>query len=177
MGYKDQYYDILNWGARREVPSCMIRYMDYANEWDDLKPDFQSTISFYTMCDLNRGIELHDTFSMYIYAHFLYYENMDFKRDIKKAVEVALKGANYHNRLCCSLLAKIMSDPEVDSAIPQSMQMEVEEILLWQLRAVRYGLYDDLEEVVKNREAYVKMGYGDEIDNIWIPLWENQSKS
>ena len=177
MGYKDQYYDILNWGARRGVPSCMMRYMNYANEWDDLKPDFQSTISFYAECDLNRGIRLHDTFCMYIYAFFLYYENMDFKRDIKEAVEVALKGANYHNRLCCSLLAKIMSDPEVDDALPKSMQMEVEEILLWQLRAVRYGLYDDLEEVVKNRNTYVEMGYGDEIDNIWIPLWEKRSKS
>ena len=40
--------------------------------------------------------------------------------------------------------------------------------------ALRYGNEDQLDYVIRNKETYIEMGYGDQIEKVWIPLWKKK---
>ena len=46
--------------------------------------------------------------------------------------------------------------------------MTENEILLLKYEALRHGLDEYRDDVLRNKDAYVAMGYGDEIEKIWI---------
>ena len=39
---------------------------------------------------------------------------------------------------------------------------------------VRYGNEDQLDYVIRNKETYIEMGYGDQIEKVWMPLWKKK---
>ena len=51
------------------------------------------------------------------------------------------------------------------------------DILMLNLRALRYGVESVLETVIENEEKYVQMGYGDEIKSVWIPKWLDSNEN
>ena len=37
---------------------------------------------------------------------------------------------------------------------------------------MRYGIDEQLDYVIRNKDTYIEMGYGDEIEKVWMPLWK-----
>ena len=58
--------------------------------------------------------------------------------------------------------AETLQDPEF---------MTEEELLRYRILALRYGIEEQLDYVIRNKETYIEMGYGDQIEKIWMPLW------
>jgi hypothetical protein len=59
--------------------------------------------------------------------------------------------------------AETLQDPEF---------MTEEELLRYRILALRYGIEEQLDYVIRNKETYIEMGYGDEINKVWMPLWK-----
>jgi hypothetical protein len=39
---------------------------------------------------------------------------------------------------------------------------------------LRYGIEEQLDYVVRNKDTYIEMGYGDEIEKVWMPIWKKK---
>jgi hypothetical protein len=50
--------------------------------------------------------------------------------------------------------------------------MSDEELLKYRIDALRYGIEDQLDYVIKNKETYIEMGFGEQIEKVWMPLWK-----
>lgn len=61
--------------------------------------------------------------------------------------------------------AETLNDPEFISD---------EDLLELRMEALRYGIEDQLDYVIRNKETYVNMGYGDDIEQVWLPLWKKK---
>jgi hypothetical protein len=47
-----------------------------------------------------------------------------------------------------------------------------EDLLRLRYDALRYGVEGQLDYVIKNKDIYIEMGYGDDIEKVWMPLWK-----
>lgn len=61
--------------------------------------------------------------------------------------------------------AETLNDPEF---------ITERELLKLKLEALHYGLDNYLDFVIKNKDLYIKMGYGEEIESVWMPIWKKK---
>ena len=101
---------------------------------------------------------------------------MGFKQNVGAGLEAAHKGAELQSADCCKLIVDTEEDPEIVELIPKGTMLSNEQFLLMLLRALRYGNEDALSEVMEHKNTYIKMGYEDEIKDIWEPMWIEKNK-
>ena len=171
--WKNEYYKMLmEEGIRQGVAECFVLGIEQQTSWDELDDDERETIYKNLKHNLRKGITMGDGFCAYALAFFLMCGEMGFTQDISKAIKVAREGVALRNTNCCMLLANIMTEPQFADCIPDGIQFSSEEALQMLLMALRYGYKEVLDKVIENSELYAVMGYGDEIENVWRPMWE-----
>ena len=114
--------------------------------------------------NLPEGVYLGNAFCAYVMADALLNGKFGFKIDLVKGKEYVDIALTYGYSDAASLLietAETLQDPEF---------MSDEELLRLRYDALRYGVDDQLDYVIKNKDAYAAMGYGDEIESTWMPI-------
>ena len=171
LGNTEYYQALMREGIRLGVSSCLVFGVEKDDTWDSLDADEKSMIHRRLECNLKRGVELSNDFCPYLLSYSYIYGAYGFERDVAEGFKVLQKGLNFHGTICWQFLAEIIIEDEIMSALPEDMQMSEDEIMILKLKALRYGAKDVLDDVVADKEAYVRMGYGSELQNIWLPKW------
>ncbi len=170
---KTEYYKMLmTEGIRLNVSECMILGTENANEWDDLTGVKQREIRYKLKENLMIGIGMNCNTCIYTLAYLICYGKMGFECNPVEGLKIALLGVKLHGEYCCQLISDLMNDIELRKKIPQEMQMSKEEVLMMKLRSLRYGNIDVLDEVLDNNSDYIKLGFREEIESVWEPLWD-----
>ena len=110
--------------------------------------------------NLYKGVELGNGMCAYVLAYYLIYGKMGFEKNLEEGIRIAYMGVKYRNTYCIGLI--------LDEYITE---LSDEERLILQLKSLRYGDDELLENVMEDADLYDEMGYGDEIRKIWAPKW------
>ncbi len=168
----NEYYKALMCeGIRRKLPSCMIMGIENESDWETLHPRSRAYLSTRLMDNLRDGVEQNNGYCAFLMGYLHYYRKCDFWQSTELALEYALKGCNLRNSDAMELACIILQDEECDSKMLSKLQIAEHDILMLNLRALRYGAESVLERVIENKERYVNMGYGAEIKEVWMPKW------
>ena len=165
-GDEDYYKTLMKLGMELGVPDCRILGIENEYRWESLSGDERLEIYRQMKRNLPEGIALGSGVCAYILADALL--NGKFGYDInlnmgKKYAEVALTyGFNSGVSLIIEA-AETLNDPEFISD---------EDLLRLRYDALRYGVEEQLDYVIKNKDIYIEMGYGDDIEKVWMPLWK-----
>lgn len=165
QGDIENYNLMMEKGIEKEVAACMIYGFENEENWDDLSPEQQEEIHQRLKRNLYRGVELGNGQCAYTLAFYLINGLMGFDKDKSEGLRIVNMGTMYRNMYCFELAVNEFY-----------LALDAKEIRTLQLKALRYGYMDKLEEVMNNADAYEKIGYGDEIRNIWKPKWEQMLK-
>ena len=86
--------------------------------------------------------------------------------DLDRGKEYADRALTYGFSSGASLVidaAETLQDPEFISD---------DDLLKLRYDALRYGIEEQLDYVIRNKDTYIEMGYGDAIEKVWMPLWK-----
>lgn len=166
-----RYEELMRRGIALEVPGCMALGVEKEAEWNSLSAEEQVTLHRQLKGRLEQGIALGNTYCIWVMAYSLIFGKLGFESNPAEGLRVAQIGVRYHDSGCCSLILQLMSDSELVAKLPEELQLSDQEQLLLLLRGLRYGDKGLLEQVVEHHEAYAKMGYGDEVADVWLPMW------
>lgn len=164
-GNKALYESLMEEGIEKEVAACMTYGFEYEEDWDKLSPEQQEEIHQRLKRNLYRGVELGNGHCAYTLSFYLMNGLMGFRRDMSEGVRIVDLGIKYHSMYSCEVA--------MDNLY---LVLDSKEYLTIQLKALRYGYTEKLEDVMNYEEAYERIGYGDEIRNIWKPKWEQMLK-
>lgn len=164
QGDMEKYQFLMEKGIEKDVAACMIYGFEHEEDWDELSPEQQEETHQRLKRNLYRGVELGNGQCAYVLAFYLMNGVMGFKRDMLEGLRIVDLGIKYRNSFCCEL------------AIDNIPALDAKDILTLQLKALRYGYTEIVEDVMKYAEAYEEMGHGDEIRNIWEHEWEKMLK-
>lgn len=172
QGKTEYYKKLMNKGIKMNVSECMILGTENANEWDDLTGVKQREIRYKLKENLMIGIGMNCNTCIYTLAYLTCYGKMGFECNPVEGLKIAFLGEKLHSAYCCQLISDVMNDIELRKKIPEEMQMSKEEVLMMKLRSLRYGNIDVLDEVLDYNSDYIKLGFRDEIESVWEPLWD-----
>ena len=164
-----QYYEtLMEIGMKLEIPECYALGFEQESCWDSL--DDQDKIKIHARLKRNHpeGISHGSAYCAYLMADVLLNGKFGFDIDLVKGKEYVDIALTYGYSDAASLLieaAETLQDPEF---------MSDEELLRLRYDALRYGVDDQLDYVIKNKDAYAAMGYGDEIESAWMPIWKKK---
>ena len=165
-GDEDYYKTLMKLGMDLGVPDCRILGMENEYRWDSLSGDERLDIYRQLNGNLSKGIELGSGICAYILADALLNGKFGFDIDLDRGKSYADLALTYGFSSGASLVidaAEALQDPEF---------MSDEEILKYRIDALRYGIEEQLDYVIRNKETYIEMGYGDQIEKVWMPLWK-----
>ena len=166
----DEYYEtLMKAGIELEVPDCYILGAEYGSCWDDLSDYEKEKIHNRLKRNLNAGIEQGCGVCAYALADAHLNGKYGFEINLNKGKEYADIAMTYASIQAAELLieaAETLDDPEF---------MSDEELLKLRYDALRYGITEQLDHVIKNKDKYVAMGYGDDIESVWMPLWRKKN--
>ena len=115
---------------------------------------------------LSEGIEQGSSVCAYTLAYALLNGKFGYDIDLYRAMEYADRAFTYGFCSGASLVidaAETLQDPEFISD---------DNLMKLRYDALRYGNEDQLDYVIRNKETYIEMGYGDQIEKVWMPLWK-----
>ena len=165
-GDEDYYKTLMKLGMDLGVPDCRILGMENEYRWDSLSGDERLDIYRQLNGNLSKGIEQGSGICAYILADALLNGKFGFDIDLDRGKAYADLALTYGFSSGASLVidaAEALQDPEF---------MSDEEILKYRIDALRYGIEEQLDYVIRNKETYIEMGYGDQIEKVWMPLWK-----
>ena len=61
--------------------------------------------------------------------------------------------------------------------MPKDIQALEQQQLMLRLNALRLGADEQLENVVIYADEYRELGYGEELDAVWMPKWQAENKN
>ena len=164
-----EYYEtLMKIGMKLEIPECYALGFEQESCWDSLDDHDKMNIHVRLKRNLPEGVSLGSAFCAYVMADALLNGKFGFKIDLVKGKEYADIALTYGYNDAASLLieaAETLQDPEF---------MSDEELLRLRYDALRYGVDDQLDYVIKNKDTYAAMGYGDEIESTWLPIWKKK---
>lgn len=175
MGNEEYYRAIMKEGIRRNCSDCMVLGIEKESVWNDLHNSERASTSRQMRELLKRGAALNDGYCTYLIGHMYYYGHLDFLKDVPQALKYALAGVKLRDANSMMLATNILRDGKCSGTTLRELQITEHDILMLNLRALRYGAEGALETVIENQEQYAQMGYGDEIESVWIPKWLNSS--
>ena len=153
----EYYKTLMEIGMKLEIPECYAFGFEQESCWDSLDNQDKTTIHVRLKRNLPEGVSLGSAFCAYVMADALLNGKFGFKIDLVKGKEYVDIALTYGYSDAASLLikaAETLQDPEF---------MSDEELLRLRYDALRYGIDDQLDYVIKNKDTYFAMGYGDEI--------------
>ena len=165
-GDEDYYKTLMKLGMDLGVPDCRILGMENEYRWDSLSGDGRLDIYRQLNGNLSKGIEQGSGICAYILADALLNGKFGFDIDLDRGKAYADLALTYGFSSGASLVidaAEALQDPEF---------MSDEEILKYRIDALRYGIEEQLDYVIRNKETYIEMGYGDQIEKVWMHLWK-----
>ena len=165
-GDEDYYKTLMKIGIELEVPDCRILGMENEFRWESLSGDERLDIYRQMKRNLPIGIAQGSGVCAYILADALLNGKFGYDIDLrmgKEYAEIALtNGYNTAANLVIEA-AETLDDPEF---------MSDDDLLRLRYDALRYGIEEQLDYVIRNKETYIEMGYGDQIEKVWMPLWK-----
>ena len=176
-GETEYYESLMKEGIRLGVADCMFLGCEYRASWDDLDDYTQRTIHNQLRENLERGAMLGNGNCAYYLAHFLLEGRMGFEWELERGAKMALRAANLGCAYGFVLLADILSDKEMVALLPKDLQELEQQWLVFQLNALRLGADELLEAVVIYADEYRELGYGEELDAVWLPKWRAENKN
>ncbi len=165
-GDEDYYKTLMKLGMELGVPDCRILGMENEYRWDSLSGDERLDIYRQLNGNLSKGIEQGSGICAYILADALLNGKFGFDIDLYWGKAYADRALTYGFSSGTSLVidaAETLQDPEFISD---------DDLLKLRYDALRYGIEEQLDYVIRNKETYIEMGYGDQIEKVWMPLWK-----
>ena len=164
-----EYYEtLMKIGMKLEIPECYALGFEQESCWDSLDDQDKINIHVLLKRNLPEGVSLGSAFCAYVMADALLNGKFGFKIDLVKGKKYVYIALTYGYSDAASLLieaAETLQDPEF---------MSDEELLRLRHDALRYGIDNQLDYVIKNKDTYIAMGYGDEIESTWMPIWKKK---
>ena len=162
-----EYYEtLMKIGMKLEIPECYALGFEQESCWDSLDDQDKINIHARLKRNLPEGVSHGSAYCAHLMADGLLNGKFGFNIDLGKGKEYADIALTYGYSDVASLLieaAETLQDPEF---------MSDEELLRLRYDALRYGVDDQLDYVIKHKDTYVAMGYGDEIESVWMPVWK-----
>ena len=165
-GDEGYYKTLMELGMDLGVPDCRILGMENESRWDSLSGDERLDIYRQLNRNLPKGIDHGSGVCAYILADALLNGKFGYNIDLDRGKAYADLALTYGFSSGASLVidaAEALQDPEFISD---------DDLLKLRYDALRYGNEDQLDYVIKNKETFIEMGYGDQIDKVWMPLWK-----
>ena len=167
-GDEDYYETLMKIGIQLGVPDCRILGMENEYRWESLSGDERLAIYRQLKKNLPEGIAQGSGVCAYVLADALLNGKFGYDMDLRMGREYADIALTYGYNEAANLVieaAETLDDPEF---------MSDEDLLKLRYDALRYGIEEHLDHVVKNKDAYIEIGYGDEIEKVWMPLWKKK---
>ena len=167
-GDEDYYETLMKIGIQLGVPDCRILGMENEYRWESLSCDERLAIYRQLKKNLPEGIAQGSGVCAYVLADALLNGKFGYDMDLRMGREYADIALTYGYNEAANLVieaAETLDDPEF---------MSDEDLLQLRYDALRYGIEEQLDHVVKNKDAYIEIGYGDEIEKVWMPLWKKK---
>ena len=165
-GDEDYYKTLMKLGMELGVPDCRILGMENEFRWESLSGDERLDIYRQMKRNLPEGIAQGSGVCAYILADALLNGKFGYDIDLRMGREYADIALTYGFNSGATLIieaAETLNDPEFISD---------EDLLKLRYDALRYGVEEQLDYVIKNKDIYIEMGYGDDIEKVWMPLWK-----
>jgi TPR repeat protein len=165
-GDEGYYKTLMELGIDLGVPDCRILGMENEYRWDSLSGDERLDIYRQLNRNLPKGIDHGSGICAYILADALLNGKFGYDIDLDWGKTYADLALTYGFSSGASLVidaAEALQDPEFISD---------DDLLKLRYDALRYGNEDQLDYVIRNKETYIEMGYGDQIEKVWMPLWK-----
>ena len=164
-----EYYEtLMKIGMELGIPECYALGFEQESCWESLDDQDKIKIHARLKRNLPEGVSHGSAYCAYLMADVLLNGKFGFNIDLGKGKEYADIALTYGYSDAASLLieaAETLQDPEF---------MSDEELLRLRYDALRYGVDDQLDYVIKHKDTYVAMGYGDEIESAWMPIWKKK---
>lgn len=167
-GDEDYYKTLMKIGIEMEVPDCRILGMENEFRWESLSGDERLDIYRQMKRNLPIGIAQGSGVCAYILADALLNGKFGYDIDLRMGKEYAEIALTYGYNTAANLVieaAETLDDPEF---------MSDDDLLRLRYDALRYGIEEQLDYVIRNKETYIEMGYGDQIEKVWMPLWKKK---
>lgn len=165
-GDEDYYKTLMKIGIELEVPDCRILGMENEFRWESLSGDERLDIYRQMKRNLPEGIAQGSGVCAYILADALLNGKFGYDIDLRRGKEYAEIALTYGYNTAANLVieaAETLDDPEF---------MSDDDLLRLRYDALRYGIEEQLDYVIRNKETYIEMGYGDQIEKVWMPMWK-----
>ena len=165
-GDEGYYKTLMELGMDLGVPDCRILGMENEYRWDSLSGDERLDIYRQLNRNLPEGIDHGSGVCAYILADALLNGKFGYDIDLDLGKAYADLALTYGFSSGASLVidaAEALQDPEFISD---------DDLLKLRYDALRYGNEDQLDYVIRNKETYIEMGYGDQIEKVWMPMWK-----
>ena len=165
-GDEDYYKTLMELGMDLGVPDCRILGMENEFRWESLSGDERLDIYRQLNRNLPKGIDHGSGVCAYILADALLNGKFGYDIDLRMGREYADIALTYGYTAAADLVieaAETLDDPEFISD---------DDLLRFRYDALRYGIDEQLDYVIRNKDTYIEMGYGDEIEKVWMPLWK-----
>ncbi len=164
-GDEGYYETLMKVGMQLGVMNCKILGCENESRWESL--DGYERVDLYRKLkrNLSEGASQGSGVCAYVLAKAYLNGIFGFDIDLQKGKEYADIAVTYGFIEAAELLiesAETLDDPEFISD---------EDLLNLRMEALRYGVEGQLDYVIKNKDTYIEMGYGDEIERVWMPLW------
>ena len=164
-GDEEYYETLMNTGMWLGVPDCRALGMEKEWIWDSLDGDERLDIYRTLMKNLPDGVEQGSSICAYILTDALLNGKFGFDMDLKGGREYADLALAYGYNVAVNLV--------IEAAVTLQDQEFIsdEELLILRYDALRYGIEEQLDYVISNKDRYIELGYGDDIEKVWMPLW------
>ena len=164
-----EYYEtLMKIGMKLEIPECYALGFEQESSWDSLENHERKNLHSKIKRNLSEGVYMGSAYCAYLMADVLLNGKFGFDIDLVKGKEYADIALTYGCNDAASLLI------EAAETLQDSEFMSDEELLRLRYEALRYGVDDQLDYVIKNKDTYIAMGYGDDIESTWMPIWKKK---
>ena len=167
-GEEGYYETLMKIGMQLGVPDCMILGIEKESRWESLDGDERLDIYRQLKKNLPEGVSQGSGYCAYMLTDSLLNGKFGFDINLQLGQEYADIALTNGYNMAVSLVieaAETLNDPEFISD---------EDLLELRMEALRYGIEDQLDYVIRNKETYVRMGYGDDFEQVWLPLWKKK---
>ena len=165
-GDEGYYKTLMKLGIDLGVPDCRILGIENEYRWESLSGDERLDIYRQLNRNLSEGIEQGSGVCAYILADASLNGKFGYDIDLDWGKGYADRALTYGFSSGASLIietAETINNPEFISD---------DDLLRLRYDALRYGIEDQLDYVIRNKDTYIEMGYGDDIEKVWMPLWK-----
>ena len=165
-GDEGYYKTLMKLGIDLGVPDCRILGIENEYRWESLSGDERLDIYRQLNRNLSEGIEQGSGVCAYILADAFLNGKFGYDIDLDWGKGYADRALTYGFSSGASLIietAETINNPEFISD---------DDLLRLRYDALRYGIEDQLDYVIRNKDTYIEMGYGDDIEKVWMPFWK-----